>query len=437
MKIKKITFHNFMPFKGKQEVEFPMHETQNVMLIFGDNMRGKTSFLNAIRWGFYGVALGRHLRKITRSNLINREAADEGDWTMSVSLIFDHDGRSYQLNRKIEKRENTSNPINDADFKESIGLRIDEKPITGDAIKYEINQVMPREISRFFLFDGELLQEYENLLIEESEQGRKIKEHIESVLGVPALLNARRDLKLLLTNAYTAQRKDAQKDKDLVAFAQDLENLQFKQTSIENDLNNLSSIKEQFEEKIDELEDFLKNTEAVQNRAIELDQLVAKQKQLEDEIEKFNEDILTLLKTAWKDVLANSVKSIVEKLKEERRRNEQTMNEYFSLQSKIIGLQRSIEDNKVCNTCGQDIPESIGLNLKEKLDKLLLKKSEVNGDFEKLTEIKNTIDNLESIRSEGEIKRIVANLEKITRKKVSLIAIENKIDDIKDEIKET
>ena len=425
-----------MPFKGKQEVKFPMHETQNVMLIFGDNMRGKTSFLNAIRWGFYGVALGRHLRKITRSNLINREATDEGDWTMSVSLFFDHDGRNYQLNRKIEKRENTSKPINDADFKENIGLKIDEMPITGDAIKYEINQVMPGEISRFFLFDGELLQEYENLLIEESEQGRKIKEHIESILGVPALLNARRDLQLLLKNAYTAQRKDAQKDSELVTFAQDQENLQIKQTSIENDLNKLNSQKEEFEEKIDVLEDFLKNTEAVQKRAIELDQLVANQKQLEDEIEQFNEDTLKLLKTAWKDVLTNSVKTIVDKLKEEHRRYEQTLNKYLSLQSEIVGLQKSFEDNKVCNTCGQDIPERIRQNLKEKLDKLLLKKSEENGDFEKLTEIKNTIDNLESIRSEGEIKRIVANLEKITRKKVSLIAIENKIDDIKDEIKE-
>ena len=151
MKVKKVIFHNFMPFKDKQEIEFPQHETQNVMLLYGDNMRGKTSFLNAIRWGFYGVALGRHLRQIPKSNLINRDSADEGDWTMSVSLYFEHNGKSYQLNRKIEKRENISRPKNDADFKEYIGLRIDGTPIMGDAINNEINQVMPREVSRFFL----------------------------------------------------------------------------------------------------------------------------------------------------------------------------------------------------------------------------------------------------------------------------------------------
>mgnify|MGYP006126709861 FL=1 len=68
MKLKELTITNFMPYKGEQKVGFPQHETQNVMLLFGDNMRGKTSFLNAIRWGFYGNAVGRHLRPIPRIN---------------------------------------------------------------------------------------------------------------------------------------------------------------------------------------------------------------------------------------------------------------------------------------------------------------------------------------------------------------------------------
>ena len=75
MKIEKLIINNFMPYKGDQIIEFPLHETQNVMLLFGDNMRGKTSFLNAIRWCFYGIALGRHLREIPRINLVNSDAS--------------------------------------------------------------------------------------------------------------------------------------------------------------------------------------------------------------------------------------------------------------------------------------------------------------------------------------------------------------------------
>ncbi len=435
MRVEKVIFHNFMPFKGRQEIDFPQHETQNVMLLFGDNMRGKTSFLNAIRWGFYGVAIGRHLRKIPKANLVNRDAADEGDWTMSVSVYFEHNGKSYQLDRGIEKRDNTLTPRNDADFKEFIGLKIEGTPIPGDAINNEINQVMPSEVSRFFLFDGELLQEYENLLIEESEQGRKIKEHIESILGVPALLHARDELQVLLNNAYTAQRKDAQKDKELRKYAQDQENHQIKLTIIENDLINLKSQRDGHQEKIDEIEDFLRNTEAVQRKKIKLAQLDIKQKNLENERKLTNEDTHKLLTTVWKDVLANSVQSIVDNLKEELKRHQITMNESINLQGNIDGLRKSIEDSKVCNTCGQNIPESIQLDLREKLNELLAKKSEEDFDFSKLTEINNTIANLVGIRSNGEANQIGNNLKKITRTNVELIATENERNDIKEEIK--
>ena len=44
----------------------------------------------------------------------------------------------------------------------------------GDQIESEIDQIAPEQISRFFLFDGELLGEYESLLIEGSEQGRQL-----------------------------------------------------------------------------------------------------------------------------------------------------------------------------------------------------------------------------------------------------------------------
>ena len=425
-----------MPFKGKQKIEFPQHETQNVMLLFGDNMRGKTSFLNAIRWGFYGVALGRHLREIPRSNLVNRDAADEGDWIMSVTLYFDHEGRNYQLDRRIEKLENVSRPKNNADFREVIGLRIDGTPIIGDAIYNEINQVMPREVSRFFLFDGELLQEYENLLIEKSEQGKKIKEHIESILGVPALVHARDDLQVLLKDARVAQRKDAQKDEDLRKFAQDQQNHEIELEIIESDLQELNSQNIDYQEKIDVLDDFLNDTEVVQNKKIELARLDENQKSLEDEIIQANEDTQKLLKTVWMDVLANCVQSIVVNLKEERERSELIRNEGMRLQGEINELQKSLEDNRVCTTCGQNLSDSIRLSLKKRLDELQVKQSGKSFDFDKLLELNKTIENLEGIRSEGEVNRIVDNQNKIIKKNVELVTIESKREEINEEVKD-
>ncbi len=423
-----------MPYKGEHEIEFPQHETQNVMLVFGDNMRGKTSFLNTIRWAFYGVALGRHMREIPRVNLVNSVAGEEGDWTMSIKLLFDHGGKSYELTRRVTKLGNISRPRNHADFKEDIGLRVDGTPVTGDSINSEINQVMPREVSRFFLFDGELLQEYENLLIEESDQGKKIKGHIESVLGVPALVHARDELQVLLKDARTIQRKDAQKNDELRKYALDQKNYEVKLEGLETDIDALKVQQLDLQGKIDIFDDFLSNTEAVQNKQIELTRLDAQKTSFENSIKQANESIHGLLKSVWKDVLASSVQNVAVNLKDEREVLQKRMEEAMSLQGEIEGIRKSIEENKVCNTCGQEIPESFRQPLREKLDGLLTKRSEINFDFDQLTELTKTIDNLDGIRAEGEANRIIQFLEMITKTKVKLMEVENQGDDLEEEI---
>ena len=79
MKLISLTMRNFMPYRGEQKVAFPSDPGRNVMIVCGDNMRGKTSLLNALRWGFYGIAKGRHLREIPLHLLLNTDARFAGD----------------------------------------------------------------------------------------------------------------------------------------------------------------------------------------------------------------------------------------------------------------------------------------------------------------------------------------------------------------------
>ncbi|WP_449393176.1 AAA family ATPase [Eoetvoesiella caeni] len=66
MILKQLVAKNFMPYTGKLVIDFPTDRDRNVMIVFGDNMRGKTSLLNALRWGFYERAIGRHSREVNR-----------------------------------------------------------------------------------------------------------------------------------------------------------------------------------------------------------------------------------------------------------------------------------------------------------------------------------------------------------------------------------
>ena len=65
MKFKSIELENFGPYFGSNKLNLSTSETAPVILIHGENERGKTSLLHAFRWGLYGKT------KNNIGNLIN------------------------------------------------------------------------------------------------------------------------------------------------------------------------------------------------------------------------------------------------------------------------------------------------------------------------------------------------------------------------------
>ena len=71
------------------------------MLVFGDNMRGKTSLLNAFRWGFYGRPRATFANDC-RHEILNKEAAPEAEWTFEVQIGFEANGHSFDFRRRAK-----------------------------------------------------------------------------------------------------------------------------------------------------------------------------------------------------------------------------------------------------------------------------------------------------------------------------------------------
>jgi DNA sulfur modification protein DndD len=212
MNLQTLTLSNFMPFKGEQKIAFPVLGSRNVTLIYGDNMRGKTSLLNAIRWVLYGKVYGRHLRPIPAIYILNKDAAYERDFVVKVALSFTHQAIEYEIVRTMRPKDLIDSPREQDHFDVLCSLRRAGTPIAANQIESEINQVLPESISRFSLFDGELLQEYEQLVSDATTASDRIKEAIESALGVPALINGRTDIYELLQRAQRAFARDQDKD---------------------------------------------------------------------------------------------------------------------------------------------------------------------------------------------------------------------------------
>src|SRR5262249_4291133 len=210
LSIRSISLTDFGPFKGEQRIEFPAES--GVSIVYGENMRGKTTLLNAIRYALFGKVIMRGATQGTLHQIGNWETVKEGQYGFKVVLEFEHEGSKYELTRENRPRPGIRIPESDIDYQQDCFLRKDGSVLGPDVRDSEIARIMPETVSRFFLFDGELLQQYEELLRNESEMGRNIKEAIERILGVPILTNSRADLGEILKDAQKREAKAAQKN---------------------------------------------------------------------------------------------------------------------------------------------------------------------------------------------------------------------------------
>ena len=100
MFFKSLKLKNWMIYKGEQSIEFGSGNS-NITVIFGENMHGKTSLLNSIRWCLYGKAFDRQKSSIHPNNLINWVAFNEGERKFSATVELEIDGSVYEIWREL------------------------------------------------------------------------------------------------------------------------------------------------------------------------------------------------------------------------------------------------------------------------------------------------------------------------------------------------
>lgn len=433
MKLHHLTMQNFMPYKARTRIDFPTDDFRNVMLVFGDNMRGKTSILNALRWGFYGRALGRHSLQIPLQELLNKDAAAQDDWTFEIHAEFESNGHVYDLRRRAVKRDMIVAPQRPEDFVVQVYLTKDGIPVSGAQVESEINLIAPEQVSRFFLFDGELLQEYETLLIEGSEQGRQIKEAIEEVLGVPALIRGRDELGALLKAARKAQQTDLKRVQGLDTLAQQQAELSAKQDSFEKDLQNLIQQQDAVRTERTKLDDEIEASQSVHNAKIRLDALVERRKTINATQAQKRADRLGLLAIAWKDLLEVKVSVRRQQLEEERRQITQHLGKRSVLEHRVHQLEFLIKDRE-CPTCKQHITEERRASIGAELGSVQGEMQSFKDNTEALQSISAQIEALNKIRGANVRDRVAAIEVDMQNAEVELIRLDNEAERLRDEI---
>ena len=352
--LRSLEVEGFGPFADRALLTFP--DQRGVTVVYGDNMRGKTSLMNAIRYAFFGEVVARGERTRGILTACNRDLVTAGKYGFTVGLSLRYEGADFDLMREAVPKVPV--PQGNQDFTTLVSLRR-SGIVLGPADRTALFRAMlPKDVARFFLFDGELLDQYAELLISESEAGRVISESIEHILGVPVLRDARDHLTVLASTASRASAKEASKHQ--------------KTQAIGNALQTANDVKEAHEKERDrktaELEDLLAKREEIETELRHQEAYAAAVERLDRARKDLNAartvqevkaaELKGAMSDAWRTVLDEPVaraKVMAQK----------AVKEAFALL--MTSLRVDAIENRHCSTCDQDVPESVCSRLKPSL----------------------------------------------------------------------
>ena len=265
MLVKSLHYKNFRQFKGENTLVFSCDKQKNVTIILGNNTFGKTTLLQMFNWCLYNKAIFR--KEDNPDFLLNLEVSskmpDSGDAeTVLVEIVMLHDGKEYTVTRTQDYLK-TNGVVSHRD---SI-LKVAYKDIkTGKTSFIErtrdmesvINLILPEDLSGYFLFDTERVQNVADR--------KDLSSSVKGLLGLTVLdetlkhLGSESASTSVIGSFYQdLMENDDSKAKDALEKLQEAEEKLQEQTEkkeeAEDQIDTYTQQKEALEEKIRSLQD--------------------------------------------------------------------------------------------------------------------------------------------------------------------------------------
>ena len=187
MIFKSIELNNFRQYKGMNKYCFSIEKDQPITLLIADNRVGKTTFVQAFRFCFYGNLANNKYLKLPKPNellpfsLIHNESISTREEVV-VKVEFEHNGNTYIMNRKYVYA-----------IASGVALKIEEhsslsysteyegfKTIINEEADIEMNNLLPAGLSHVFMFDGERMERQ----IDSKDFQDELKESILGILNL-------------------------------------------------------------------------------------------------------------------------------------------------------------------------------------------------------------------------------------------------------------
>lgn len=154
MLIKSLKMVNFRQFIN-EEIDFSVDCERNVTVIMGENGAGKTTISQAFSWCLYGETDFDDklmLNKIVASQMLPNE-----EKSVKVKLDLVHSGIKYAITTEQTYKKDFSNKLKASNVIRNIAYKNNgqEEYVKPLEIDLTVKQILPKDLSRYFFFDGE------------------------------------------------------------------------------------------------------------------------------------------------------------------------------------------------------------------------------------------------------------------------------------------
>ncbi len=211
LQLGKVSMRNYKAYRGDVSVEMSLEQDKTITIIHGEMGKGKTTLLEAIYWCLYGEERSATDSDdgILNSDVLNQLEVGGGDET-SVEISLHVQGelrykikRAVQFDKKNESAESRRHKLVGGSLPSGIeiteNVEYSELPPRSDdwmvlhnssRISDKIENLFPRSLSSYFLFDAELLDKFFK-----TDDEILVRNGIEKISGIPVIDNATKHLK--------------------------------------------------------------------------------------------------------------------------------------------------------------------------------------------------------------------------------------------------
>lgn len=245
---KKLTLDNFRIYHGEHNIEFSMDEKKHLTVVHAENSTGKTTMLNSIKWCLYGET-----PDFTDDDILVNDRTSKK--TCSVRLSFKYDNNEYSAYRQYDQSTGQDRFTLNLISEHGASSPIDEPGSV-------IDNILPKELSNYFLFAGE---HFTGALGTDDRVSHK--RAIRDILGFNLPELAIKDLDFLINKNSRELSSILKKEAGTAVIAGDVDLLK----------DDLELLKTSIARSIKEISEYKKIKEIAQEKIANSDHLVAQQ----------------------------------------------------------------------------------------------------------------------------------------------------------------